>query len=106
MVPVSVMPETLPLVTVKFPPTEDAARINAVVPLSIVTFADDPVVLNVTAPANTLVLSKVIVALEALVVKLEVLVTETIPVSMIFPVVAVAASVPVKVEAAKSTPVR
>ena len=48
------------------PPTDDAATLRAVVPLSIVTCicsGVDPVVLKVTAPVSALVLFKVMSAL-------------------------------------------
>ena len=91
MVPVSVMPEAFPSRRVKFPPTEDAARINAVVPPSIVTLAEDPVVLNVTALEKAFVVTvlKSIVALLALVVKEEVPVTVKATTWVMLPVVAV-----------------
>ena len=69
---ISVIPDALPLVNVRFPPTDDVAILRAVVPLSTVALPDVPLVLNATAPVSALVLSsRVIVALLALVVKEE-----------------------------------
>ena len=92
------------MVRVRFPPTVDAAISRAVVPLSIVALPEEPVVLNVTALARAFVASRVIVALLALVVNEEVPVTVRLPLSVIFPVVAVAVSAPVTVDAAKFNP--
>ena len=83
------------MVRVRFPPTVDAAISRAVVPLSIVALAEDPVVLNVTALASALLaLFRVIVASFALVVKEEVPVTARATVSVMFPVVAVTLRLP------------
>ena len=66
------IPDALPLVRVKFPPTDDAATLRAVVPLSIVALPDDPVVFKVTAPVNAFAELRVMSALLTLVVKEEV----------------------------------
>ena len=69
----------------------------------MIAFALEPVVLNVTAPVNALVaVSKVMVALLALVVKLDTPLTLNAPLSLIFPVVAVALKSPPTVTAAKA----
>ena len=94
----------MPLVRVKFPPTDDAATSRAVVPLSIVACPVDPVVFNATAPVNALVLFKVMSALFALVVKEEVPAIVNAPLSVILPVVAVAAKFPPTVVAARFNP--
>ena len=101
-VPLSVI--LLPLVRVKFPPTEDAATLKAVIPLSIVALPVDPVVLKVTAPVSALTLFKVMSALLALVVNEEVPAIVNTPESVMLPVVAVALSAPPTVDAAKSRP--
>ena len=66
---------SLPAVTAKFPPTVDVAKSNAVVPLSRVALALDPVVFKLTVPPSAFVPLRVIVALLALVVNDEVPVT-------------------------------
>ena len=82
-VPLSVMPDALPLRKDKFPPTDDAAILRAVVPLSIVALPDDPVVFKVTAPVNAFAELRVISALLTLVVKEEVPAIVTTPLSKI-----------------------
>ena len=91
----------MPLVRVKFPPTEDAAILRAVFPLSILACPVDPVVFNATAQVSALVLFKVMSALFALVVKEEVPAIVSTPLSVMLPVVAVALSAPPTVDAAK-----
>ena len=106
--PLSVIPEALPLLTVKSPSIVDAAIISAVVPPSIVTSASVPelsFVVIVNAPVNALLVSsKVIVASSALVTKVVVPVIARVPLSTIFPVVAVALNAPLTVDAAKFKP--
>ena len=51
--PLSVIPAAAPLVNVRSPPTDDAAIISAVVPLSTTACPVDPLVFKVTAPVNT-----------------------------------------------------
>ena len=107
--PLSIIPDALPLLTVRSPSIVDAARISAVVPPSIVTFASVPVsslVVIVTAPVNALVVvSNAIVALFALVVRVVVPVIASAPLSVMLPAVAVAARFPPTVAAAKVNPV-
>ena len=103
-VPLSVIPDVFPLVKLRSPSIVDAARIRAVVPLSMVTSASVPessFVVMVTAPVRALVLLRTIVALFALVVKAEVPATVTLPLSVILPVVAVALKAPPTVDAAR-----
>ena len=101
------IPAVAPLVKVKSPSIVDAATINAVVPPSMITSASAPalsLVVIVTAPVNALVVvSSVIVASLALVVKEDVPVTVNAPESVIFPIVAVAARLPSILEPASST---
>ena len=92
-VPLSVIPEALPLVRVKSPSIVDAAMMRAVVPPSIVTSAsvpDESLVVIVKAPVKALVAtSRTIVPLSALVTSVVVPVTARATVSVILPVVAV-----------------
>ena len=70
--PLSVIPDALPLVKVRLPPTDADPILRAVVPLSTVALPDAPLVVKVTVPVSALLLSsRVIVALLALVVKEE-----------------------------------
>ena len=82
-VPLSVIPDALPLLTVRFPPTDDAAILRAVVPLSIVALPDDPVVFKVTVPVNAFAELRVISALLTLVVNEEVPAIVNTPLSKI-----------------------
>ena len=86
----------------------EAARISAVVPPSIVTSASVPelsFVVIVTAPVNALVVvSSAIVASLALVVSVVVPAIVNAPLSVMLPVVAVAARLPPTVDAAKVNP--
>ena len=105
-VPLSVI--LLPFLTVRSPSIVDAARISAVVPPSIVTSASVPeasFVVIVNAPVNAfVVVSRAIVASLALVVRVVVPVIASAPLSVILPVVAVAARLPPTVDAAKVNP--
>ena len=107
-VPLSVIPEALPLVSVKLPTTVDSAITNAVVPPSIVACATVPslsLVVKVIAPVKALVVvSNAMVALFALVMNADVPEIARAPLSVILPVVAVADNVPSTVEAAKAKP--
>ena len=88
IIPLSVIES--PAVTARLPPMVDAAILRAVVPLSMVAFPDEPVVLKLTAPDNAFVdVFRVIVPLLALVVKDDVPDTARATVSVMFPVVAV-----------------
>jgi len=102
-VPLSVIPEALPLV--KSPSIVDAAMMRAVVPPSIVTSAsvpDESLVVIVKAPVKALVVtSRTIVPLSALVTSVVVPVIARAPLSVIFPLVAVAVRAPPTVDAAK-----
>ena len=95
-VPLSV---TFPVVAlaVKLPPTPEAAKSNAVA-FTTLALAVAPVVLNVTAPVDANV-PKSISSFVFEVVKLEVVVTVSVPLSVKLPVVAVAPNVPVTVPA-------
>ena len=77
------MPDALPLRKDKFPPTDDAAILRAVVPLSIVALPDDPVVFKVTVPVNAFAELRVISALLTLVVNEEVPAIVNTPLSKI-----------------------
>ena len=107
-VPLSVIPDALPLLTVRSPSMVEAASTSAVVPPSIVTSASVPelsFVVIVTAPVNAfVVVSRAIVALLALVVSVVVPVMASAPESVMLPVVAVAARLPPTVDAAKVNP--
>ena len=99
-VPLSVMPVALPLVSFRLPPTVDAAISSCVVPPSISAFPVDPVVLNVTAPVNALVVvSRVMSSLLALVVNEEVPVIASAPSSVMEPPVEITSRLPLKVNA-------
>ena len=105
-IPLSVI--LLPFLTVRSPSMVEAARISAVVPASIVTSASVPelsFVVIVTAPVNALVVvSRAIVASLALVVSVVVPAIVNAPLSVMLPVVAVAARLPPTVDAAKVNP--
>jgi hypothetical protein len=104
-VPVTVtVPESVmfPVVAValRLPFTVEAARSRAVV-FTMVALPVVPAVTRLTAPVDARV-PRSIVALAAVVVKLEVPATVTIPESVIFPVLAVAKRLPLTVEVAST----
>ena len=107
-VPLSVIPDALPLVRVKSPSTVDAAISKAVVPPSMVTSASVPepsLVVKVMAPVKALVVtSSTMVASFALVVKADVPVIAKAPESVILPVVAVTDKSPATDDAPKAIP--
>ena len=95
-VPLSVK---LPVVAVatKLPPTPEAAKSNAVA-FTTLALAVAPVVLNVTAPVDANV-PKSISSFACVVVKLDVVPTDTVPVSVMLPPPAVATTEPLAVNA-------
>ena len=89
-VPLSMMPDALPVRRARAPPTVDAAIFSAVVPLSSVAWADvfDECVFKVTAPVSAFAESRVMTPSLAAVVNYEVPETGKTPLFMMLPVTA------------------